>query len=120
MPLNVPCPCGNTLTVSEGAAGGEVYCRCGRTLIAPSIRIGPPPDKVVEALLLAGRLPAESHCVLCGAATDHKVRCRIELEKAIVEVDTPPWWQWALAGLTCSWIFLLITAVQHSQGETRE
>ncbi|MGL4554835.1 MAG: hypothetical protein ACRC33_27020 [Gemmataceae bacterium] len=35
-------------------------------------------------------------------------------------VNQPPWWQWALAVLTCSWPFLILTAVRDSQATTSE
>jgi hypothetical protein len=54
--------------------------------------VSPSPELAVEALLLAGRLPEEDHCVLCGVATDRAVCCRTECERAYVRDGGPPLW----------------------------
>src|SRR6266849_1178427 len=38
MEFCVPCECGREITVSEGAAGTEVVCTCGRVAKVPSLR----------------------------------------------------------------------------------
>jgi len=37
MEFSVPCECGQHVTVSEGTAGTDVICRCGRTVHVPSL-----------------------------------------------------------------------------------
>ncbi len=37
MEFSVPCECGQNVTVSEGAAGTEVNCPCGRIIHVPSL-----------------------------------------------------------------------------------
>jgi hypothetical protein len=49
----------------------------------------------IESLLLAGRLPEEDDCVLCGATTEKKVCCRTECERALVKYERP-WWWWLI------------------------
>ena len=74
----------------------------GRTLVIPSLhelrcRAGLPeprlsPEKIVETLLLAGKLPEEDHCILCGDATGATIRCTIDCERAYVQRSRPsPW-----------------------------
>src|SRR5437660_9172710 len=102
MQYRITCKCGNALTIAEGAAGTRIPCPCGCTIIIPSLRelrqqsglpeVGPSPEMAVEAMLLAGTLPEEDYCVVCGAATDHSVCCRTECEKARVLDSRPPWW----------------------------
>jgi len=86
------CECGRKLTVPEAAAGAREECSCGRTLVIPSLHelrrwAGLPeptlaPELVIETLLLAGRLPKDVHCVLCGTATRETITCRTECAKA--------------------------------------
>src|SRR5262249_4052751 len=102
MHYQLDCECGNKLTVRETAAGAKEQCPCGRTVVVPSLhelrrRAGLPgpglsPEKVVETLLLAGKLPEETHCVLCGAATDRVICCTTECERAYIESGRPAWW----------------------------
>ncbi|MCI0640940.1 MAG: hypothetical protein L0Y72_27020 [Gemmataceae bacterium] len=65
------------------------------------------PALEVEALLYAGRLPEEDHCVLCGAVTDHCVYCRTECERATVTASAMPIWARMLggflSGITFGW-----------------
>src|SRR5262245_25962734 len=61
------CDCGSKVTVRETAAGTRERCHCGRTVVVPSLHelrrragIAEPslsPEKVVETLLWAGKLP---------------------------------------------------------------
>jgi hypothetical protein len=114
MQFQVPCECGVTLTVGEGAAGARLRCDCGRTVVVPALdklrrEAGFPeqriaPEMAVEALLLAGKLPEEDHCVLCGAATSESVTCHTECEFAFVDDGRPSWWHYLLAFLTFGWI----------------
>jgi hypothetical protein len=87
MPIHyaLDCECGRKVIVRETAAGAKEQCECGRTFVIPSLHelrrlagFRPPvlpPEKVVETLLLAGKLPEEDCCVLCGTATDGLIRC---------------------------------------------
>lgn len=127
MPL-LNCECGEQISVSEGSAGSKLSCRCGRILLVPSLtelrrRAGAPeprlpPEMIVETLLLAGKLPAESNCVLCGLATDGVVTCTTECERARVESGRPSWWAYLLGLLTFGW--LGVGAVHALAGEARE
>lgn len=111
MDYQISCQCGDAVRVTEAAAGSRTPCRCGRMIEVPSLRElrrqsgspqkAIPPEMEVETLLLAGRLPEEKDCVLCGTTTDHYVRCRTECEKAEVKEEPWPWWLWVLVLLTC-------------------
>src|SRR5688572_19395910 len=109
MQYRLACECGDGIVVKETAAGRKEMCRCGRTLVVPSLRelrrrAGVeqdfPPEQVVQARLLDGKLPEEVHCVLCGAATVAVVRCRTECERAYVQTSRPSWWMYLLAFFT--------------------
>ena len=102
MQYELDCECGNKILVRETAAGAKELCVCGRKLVVPSLhelrqRAGLPlpglsPEKVVETLLLAGKLPQEDFCVLCGTATEGVICCTTECERAYVQSSEPPWW----------------------------
>ena len=123
----VDCECGDYVSVEETAAGTTELCRCGRTVVIPSLRElrrsagqAEPisPELAVESLLLAGELPEERHCVLCGEATDSSVTCKIQCERALVQSGRPPFWAYLLAMLTLGWIWLAV--VKSTQGEDKE
>lgn len=96
------CSCGKELVVEEGAAGSAQTCLCGRTLTVPSLAelrrssgLREPtlsPAKAIETLVLAGKLPAEKQCLICGEPTDAVVRCMADCERAYVKAGRP-WWQ---------------------------
>src|SRR6516165_6631357 len=102
MNLSVSCECGKVVAVTEGDAGGRLACSCGRKVAVPSLRElrrqsgmpqkEPEPDLVVEALLIAGKLPEEQECVLCSEVTSGCVTCFVEIEKAQVSDGRRPWW----------------------------
>jgi hypothetical protein len=79
MDYQLPCTCGEYLTVTEGSAGAQVKCVCGRIMTVPSLgglrelagepAHQPAPEIVVEQMLLAGALPPNRNCVHCGLAT---------------------------------------------------
>jgi hypothetical protein len=79
---------------------------------------GLPPEKVVETLLLAGKLPEEAHCIGCGNATEEVLECTAECERAYVESSQPAWWAYLLGFLTFGW--LGVGVVSASKGEGRE
>jgi predicted nucleic acid-binding Zn ribbon protein len=120
MRYRVPCECGDVVSVAEEAAGTTAVCYCGRTVQVPSLRElrrlsgarepAPSPEMAVEALLLAGELPEERHCVLCGTATDGTVHCHTECERARIEDGRPPLWARVLAFLTFGWIGVLVVS----------
>jgi hypothetical protein len=72
----------------------------------------------VETLLLAGKLPAEDYCVLCGVATDASICCRTECERAHVEASEPPWWVYAISFLTFG--LLGVAIIKSTKGEDQE
>jgi hypothetical protein len=95
MQFRVSCSCGEVADVGAADAGKEIPCRCGRIVVVPPLpelrrqaeaqNTGRSPEAVIEALLVAGRLPMEHHCVLCGIATEHILSCRTVCEIAYVE-----------------------------------
>jgi hypothetical protein len=115
------CECGNKIRVRETAAGAREECVCGRTIVVPSLhelrrRAGfdepkLSPEKTVETLLLAGKLPQEDHCVLCSCATDDFILCTTECERAYVQSGRPPWWVYLLGYMTFG---LIGTVLVHS------
>jgi hypothetical protein len=108
MEYELHCECGATLIVRETAAGTKERCQCGLTLVVPSLhelrrRAGLPvpelpPEKIVETLLLAGKLPQEDYCVLCGVTTEGVICCTTECERAYVPSSHPSW-RWAFWGI---------------------
>jgi hypothetical protein len=136
--FGVTCECGQTGTVSQGAAGTSVSCPCGRTVPVPSLRelqrlagverAQPSPELVVEVMLAKRQLPQERHCVLCEEATDGILCCTAECEKAYVE-GGPSWRSQALGffilsliSLVFGWIWLIILGrdkVEREQGKDR-
>jgi hypothetical protein len=98
----VPCECGESVSVTEGDAGGRLTCRCGRTVVVSSLRelrrqAGVPakelaPELVLEAMLLTGKLPEEEECVLCSEVTSGCVISFVEIERAQVTGGRMPWW----------------------------
>jgi hypothetical protein len=130
MQYRIPCECGDEVIVAEAAAGSKIPCSCGRTIVVPSLRElrqlagmparAPSPEMVIETLLLAGKLPEEDDCVLCGVATDQSICCQVECEKAHVKTSRPPWWVWVLGSLTFGWygIGFVRVAGQYEKTET--
>jgi len=124
MQYRIPCECGAEVTVAEAAAGSKIPCSCGRTIVVPSLRElrrlsglpagTPSPELTIETLLLAGKLPEEDHCVLCGVATDQSVCCPTECERAYVKTSRPPWWAWVLGFLTFGWYGIAFVRVAGS------
>ena len=92
MDFQIPCDCGKVLTVTEGSAGTEVTCACGRNVRVPSLGglrqlagivvPHPAPELVIEQMLLAGTLPPDRNCVHCGAATTDLLTVHVECERA--------------------------------------
>ena len=121
MHYNIPCACGESVTVAETAAGTMITCGCGRIVVVPSlrellpggVRTAPPPELALETLLAAGKLPEETHCLLCGAATDGVVCCKAECERALVLDGQPPIWARILAFVAFGWLGLLAASVGH-------
>jgi hypothetical protein len=69
---------------------------------------GFPPETVVETLLLAGKLPAERNCVLCGVATEASVCCTVDCERAYVQSGRKPWWLYLLGFVTFGWFGVVV------------
>ncbi len=118
MQHTIACECGATVTVAETAAGTRASCRCGRSVVIPSLselrrqaglaESGASPELAVETLLLAGNLPEENHCVLCGVPTSASICCRTECERAQVQDGRPALWVYALAFLTFGWLGVIL------------
>jgi hypothetical protein len=68
---------------------------------------------VIETLLLAGRLPREQNCILCGAATEHTLCCRTVCEIAYVHRRR---WSWLALPLLLlgGWALAVIAAIAGS------
>jgi hypothetical protein len=77
-----------------------------------------PPELIIETLLLAGRLPMEQDCVLCGAATEHALCCRTVCEIAYVHRGGSSW-VGLLAFLLFGWIGALIAATMPREEKQR-
>ena len=128
MQYELDCECGDCVTVEETTAGTTALCRCGRTVEIPSLRelrrragLAEPavsPELAIETLLLAGRLPEEDHCVLCGVATDTSIYCRTECERAYVLAGRPSLWVYLLAFVTFGW--LGVAVAKSTAGEDQE
>ena len=131
MQYRLDCECGDGVTAEERAAGTTALCRCGRRIVIPSLRelrrragMAEPavsPELAVESLLLAGKLPEDEYCVLCGVVTDTCVFYRTECERARVDYPRPSQWAYVLAFLTFGWVGALAVAVTGSRaGDSRE
>jgi hypothetical protein len=131
MHYRIPCACGESVTVAEAAAGSTIPCGCGRVVVVPSLRelrrqagvpsTAPPPEMVVETLLAAGRLPEETHCILCGTAADGIVFCKAECERAKIVDGRPSFWQWLLSGyLLGLFAVLFLQLARQEKGQEKE
>jgi hypothetical protein len=75
MHFSLPCKCGRSVTVTEGAAGTNVPCQCGRSVPVPNLRhlrsqAGLLPQvapDLINEMIVAGDLPTLQSCVACGA-----------------------------------------------------
>lgn len=91
MDYQLTCRCGNHLSVSEGAAGSQLPCSCGRMINVPTLRelraatggSALAPEFEVERLLLSGWTPEGEQCVCCGASAEIH-RFWVQCDKAIV------------------------------------
>jgi hypothetical protein len=120
MRYRVACECGDVVRVAEEAAGTVVSCYCGRAVQVPSLRElrrqagvhepPPSPEMAVEALLLAGELPEERHCVFCGTPTNGVALCHTECELARVEKSGPPLWTVIAGYLTFGFLGAAVAA----------
>ncbi len=82
------CTCGQSISVSEGNAGGMVPCPCGLQVEVPTLRElrklqggnnqQIQPERVIQALLVSKNLPEELACLFCRQNTDLVVRCRVK------------------------------------------
>ena len=112
MEFHLRCQCSQVLTVTEGSAGAEVACGCGRTVSVPPLRelrsqVGMPayepvPELLIETMLAQGQLPPERRCVECGKDTAEVVCVTTTCERAWSEADSGNSWVNVLA----SWLFI--------------
>src|SRR5262249_26516320 len=73
----ISCECGQTHSVSAGAAGTRLSCSCGQQVEVPSLhvlrsRAGEAtlgPELLITAAMQGGQLPASRTCIGCSAAT---------------------------------------------------
>ncbi len=73
---HLPCACGRTTTVTEGAAGAAIACACGRTINVPSLdelrRLAPVADIPAAPFEPTVNLPIThqpafpDRCIVCG------------------------------------------------------
>ena len=125
MPYQLACECGNSVQVEETAAGATTACLCGRSVVVPSLRelrrlagVAQPsvsPVLEIEAQLLAGTLPQEKNCVVCGEATDGCIHCWAECEKAYVEAVRPSPWAYLLGFATLGFFGAAAVAVARTK-----
>jgi hypothetical protein len=121
MPYQLACNCGKQVEVEETSAGATTVCKCGRSVVVPSLRElrrlsgvaqpGLSPVLEIEAQLLAGNLPQEKQCVICGVDTEACIQCRTECEKAYVEAMRPSPWAYLVAFLTFGFFAAAAVAV---------
>ena len=79
MQFTIQCECGESMQVSEGAAGSSRECRCGRTVQVPSstqLRVlaglpAQPPNPLADIPLMVaeGALPSLTTCARCNVET---------------------------------------------------
>lgn len=77
MVFSLPCKCGRSVTVSEGAAGANVPCQCGQSVPVPSLAqlrsqaglLSHVSPVVIQEMIAGGDLPTLEACVACGART---------------------------------------------------
>ena len=129
MDHHLDCECGDQVAVRESDAGTTALCHCGRTVVIPSLhklrrRAGVyesslPPDRVVETLLLAGKLPEEADCVLCGLSTDASICCTTECERSFAQDGQLPWWVYLLGLLTFGWFGVFVVNVSEGSVKVR-
>src|SRR5262245_41381266 len=113
----LPCTCGQSVTVTEGSAGAQVKCVCGRTLTVPSLGglrelAGEPahlpaPEIVIEQMLYVGALPPDHRCVHCGLETADVVTVQVECERVWIH-KKGGFWLTLFFGVFFSWLFALI------------
>ena len=92
MAYQVTCGCGKVHAVTAGDAGALLWCECGKTVEVPQLHelradtgeAVVSPAVAIKSLLLAGKLPGTSRCVLCDRETDGIVHVGIQCERAIV------------------------------------
>lgn len=76
MQFRLTCECGESITVSEGAAGVDMPCDCGRSIRVPSLAklreqagleaVPITPETRIRGMITAGELPGTT-CIACGA-----------------------------------------------------
>jgi len=121
----LPCPCGQSVTVTEGSAGAQVKCTCGRTLTVPSLGglrelAGEPahlpaPEMVIEQMLYVGALPPDHRCVHCGLETADVVTIEVECERAWIR-KKEGFGATLFLWLFVSWWFALIAMLARDKG----
>lgn len=92
MAYPIQCPCGRTIEVTAGMAGGEVACPCGTVLAVPGLgqlrRQAGQEAYVTNAvervrkMLAAGEIPPGELCAGCGAPTADVLQCEAVCEKS--------------------------------------
>jgi hypothetical protein len=92
MEFQVRCECGRAAVVTEGDAGAQVPCPCGRSIAVPSLvalraQAGPSAAGasivlILERLRDAGDLPDDGRCVVCGLETAGLLSCTVECERS--------------------------------------
>src|SRR5712692_6981458 len=95
MDFHLSCECGESVTVTEAAAGREIDCDCGRTIKVPSFRelrerAGLPGTNVSPALIISnmlakGELYPPADCVWCGVESDDVLQFNVECEREWVK-----------------------------------
>src|SRR5262245_9265289 len=114
MVFHLRCECGEYVPVSEGAAGAQVPCPCGRTIAVPSLadlrkQAGLPTPRasaalVIDNMLARGQLPTVTLCAHCNSPTDETAEVTAECEK--VWTNEP-----STIGWMVSYLFLGIWAL---------
>jgi hypothetical protein len=117
---SLACNCGRTHQVSGTDAGCDIHCDCGQTISVPSLQqlrisAGESPlsaEMTIEALLLKGQLPEETHCLGCGATTTETAYVTVSRERPEVQARG---WTLNFFALLFGWISMSWSA-GHEQG----
>jgi hypothetical protein len=93
--FQIDCPCGQRVTVNEGAADGTADCVCGQSIRVPSlkemrVRAGLPPfnispELLIENILRSEEIPWDRRCVRCCVRTEDVIEVVTACERVWVK-----------------------------------
>jgi hypothetical protein len=119
MAYNVTCECGATAPVAASQAGTEIHCRCGKSIIVPTLSAlrATGDDSEPEAsalarvrtLLASGKLPAGDRCPLTGKPADVVVTFHVQCEEPWMRRSEPSAVQMAMLIFVLGWLAALFS-----------